>query len=550
MSDSNHHSRESYEQIRAELKNAQIAMENYDEVSYDTDRSHHRLNADGLAPDGLDDDDTNEFRNGMQDIAYRSFQLLYVTSLFLAKILYRIYLYFRERPLLFCEILVWLLYCIVGVVYYTNVEGWNFIQSFYFITVTFSTIGYGQYVPTTAHSKVFTSFYCVVGVLCVLTAINRAVTNTLITVQKPVMDFFLGNHLHLPSTKIGFSIIVIFILIVLGLLVFAALEDWSYADSFYWTITTMTTIGYGGQEIKNEFTLYWGVLFIYSTVFVYSLALQNIQNSLSDMQSHTKRSMQLKEIQRAGVFHSSMIRQDMKIYLEDDECSKFVLLCLMKLKRIDLQQDCEPIIKFWLNGKDDMLYKREDLIYEYLNKGSSNGTTNTTNGHQKSTVSGHYDDLTMTHSDSESSIQLPSSNAIAIGDEPFAYHSDKSHSSSPARSPRSAATGSGNSSPTNRLNTAVMHQKINEYVSMNEQQRLVQAARMGRIESPLHGADKDKNSGDNGFNSDHDDDHDKDESKDHTSSFEEISLHSGKYTNRADHSSSSRDNGEANMDDV
>ena len=65
---------------------------------------------------------------------------------------------------------------------------------------------------------------------------------------------------------------------------------------------------------------------------------------------------------------------------------------------------------------------------------------------------------------------------------------------------------------------AVMQQKISEYVSMNEQQRLVQAARLGnKVESPVHGNNSNGNDKD-------------EESKDRTSSFEEISLNSGKHT--------------------
>ena len=51
-----------------------------------------------------------------------------------------------------------------GAVFYQIVEGWGWINSFYFCAVTLSTIGYGDLHPTTDLSKIFTIFYCIVGI--------------------------------------------------------------------------------------------------------------------------------------------------------------------------------------------------------------------------------------------------------------------------------------------------------------------------------------------------------------------------------------------------
>ena len=101
-----------------------------------------------------------------------------------------IFKFFREHPLTFVELLTWFIYYIVGIIFYTSVEGWNTFECIYFITVSFSTIGYGQYAPTTEQSRLFTTFYCVFGIACVLTAINRVATRWLIRAQKPTLDFF------------------------------------------------------------------------------------------------------------------------------------------------------------------------------------------------------------------------------------------------------------------------------------------------------------------------------------------------------------------------
>jgi hypothetical protein len=50
-----------------------------------------------------------------------------------------------------------------GTIFYTTVEGWSMLDSFYFCVMTLSTIGYGDLSPTTDLSKLFTVFYVFVG---------------------------------------------------------------------------------------------------------------------------------------------------------------------------------------------------------------------------------------------------------------------------------------------------------------------------------------------------------------------------------------------------
>ncbi|HEY7270110.1 MAG TPA: potassium channel family protein [Dehalococcoidia bacterium] len=60
----------------------------------------------------------------------------------------------------------------IGAVFYQIVEGWGWINSFYFCAVTLTTIGYGDLHPTTDVGKVFTIFYCIIGIGIVATFIT------------------------------------------------------------------------------------------------------------------------------------------------------------------------------------------------------------------------------------------------------------------------------------------------------------------------------------------------------------------------------------------
>ncbi len=69
------------------------------------------------------------------------------------------------RPMLIYVALILL----VGATLYHWLEGWDWIDSFYFVVVTLTTIGYGDFTPTTPLTKVITIFYGINGVIVLLT---------------------------------------------------------------------------------------------------------------------------------------------------------------------------------------------------------------------------------------------------------------------------------------------------------------------------------------------------------------------------------------------
>ena len=60
----------------------------------------------------------------------------------------------------------------VGAVIYHFLEGWYWLDSFYFVVVTLTTIGYGDLVPTRPITKLVTIFYGLNGVIPLLTVFH------------------------------------------------------------------------------------------------------------------------------------------------------------------------------------------------------------------------------------------------------------------------------------------------------------------------------------------------------------------------------------------
>jgi voltage-gated potassium channel Kch len=65
----------------------------------------------------------------------------------------------------------------VGTVVFRSIEGWDWIDSFYFSAVSLTTVGYGDITPATDEGKLFAVLYLFIGIGIIAAMINNLVKN-------------------------------------------------------------------------------------------------------------------------------------------------------------------------------------------------------------------------------------------------------------------------------------------------------------------------------------------------------------------------------------
>ncbi|CAK8695065.1 potassium channel subfamily K member 10-like isoform X2 [Clavelina lepadiformis] len=132
---------------------------------------------------------------------------------------------------------------------------WNFQSAFFFSGTIITTIGYGNIVPSNETSRAFCIIYALVGIplfAIMFSGLGEVISNFLSK---------LSSHVDKLDTKPwikNFLIYFIFGLFGFTLFccipaaIFSIVEKWPYTVSLYFTVITLTTIGFGDYVIGEN----------------------------------------------------------------------------------------------------------------------------------------------------------------------------------------------------------------------------------------------------------------------------------------------------------
>ena len=79
----------------------------------------------------------------------------------------------KEITVSICAIIILI---VMGTLSYHELEGWSYIDCFYFSVVTLATVGYGDFAPSTEFSRLFTAIYLIIGIGVTLSSLTIIAT--------------------------------------------------------------------------------------------------------------------------------------------------------------------------------------------------------------------------------------------------------------------------------------------------------------------------------------------------------------------------------------
>ncbi|KAK8650629.1 hypothetical protein V6N13_140261 [Hibiscus sabdariffa] len=185
------------------------------------------------------------------------------------------------------------IYLLLGVAFYSfntgefsGTETHPVVDALYFCIVTMCTIGYGDITPLTPATKIFACVFVLVGfgfidillsgvvgyVLdlqenMILTGIHMKKSHHGFSARNYIVDVDKGRmRIRL---KVGLALGVVVLCIGIGSLMLYFVEGLDWIDSFYLSVMSVTTVGYGDRAFKTlAGRLFAGVWLLFSTLAV------------------------------------------------------------------------------------------------------------------------------------------------------------------------------------------------------------------------------------------------------------------------------------------
>ena len=129
-------------------------------------------------------------------------------------------------------------------------EIWGYWDAVYFSGTVITTIGYGQIAPNTTLGRIFCVVYSLIGI-CLFVVFAIAWIN-IIKRRIFVIKTYLADRIFFSAI---FSFLYVGMFILFPAFVFYMIEGWSYTESMYYTVVTLTTVGFGdfvpGKQHSN-----------------------------------------------------------------------------------------------------------------------------------------------------------------------------------------------------------------------------------------------------------------------------------------------------------
>ncbi|GMN54954.1 hypothetical protein TIFTF001_024072 [Ficus carica] len=161
------------------------------------------------------------------------------------------------------------------------------VDALYYIVVTFCTTGYGDIVPDSTFTKLFTCFFILMGFGLFDVVLNGFVRNLCDQQESVLLSAMDENRLNTTfetyildkekgrmriRVKVVLALAVVVCCITIGTVAVHFLEEFNWVDSFYFSVTSVTTVGYGDYSFTTKEGRIFGIVWLFVSTFAFGRA--------------------------------------------------------------------------------------------------------------------------------------------------------------------------------------------------------------------------------------------------------------------------------------
>merc|ERR1719487_1256286 len=149
-------------------------------------------------------------------------------------------------------------------------QRWTFLGSIFFVNSLVTTIGYGSMYPRTSGGMLFTIVFGILGIpvmaytLRLLATLIGDALQPLVARESPKGGAASSSSSGLGASSTTTTLILGAVFLFGGALVYVFLEPWSYSEAIYFTVITLTSIGFGdylpSSTASRVFTMFFIIL--------------------------------------------------------------------------------------------------------------------------------------------------------------------------------------------------------------------------------------------------------------------------------------------------